>query len=491
MMVVEEPMLQCPSESAQLGSKPISISITVTRQREKGDVGEEATAQPTKDQHRVSSRAAAARRAAWNSGAPRCCRCAWSKHILAKKPASSTSLPSSLAYSPIDTMSDTPPAAADPTATASDAVDAAEAARLKREARKARILSKGSDRLARITNTGRGEGASAYLNDTTPSLPSTPKPNDATAVAAAAAASVARADDDDPLEVDISTLPRRGGPFGAPFGEDATNPFLMGGSGAGAGEAQNPMEALMAMMQGGPPGAGGPAGAPGQQPDMSGLPPQLAAMMQQFGAAGGGGGPFGGAPGAAMPTAVKTKSLTERLFGVVQATLIVALAVLAAKTSLFDTDHSSVVPDSVTDTFTRDAPAVGVLQRWARLGYQRPSADEWGLNPASTLSSLSMGPLSSLPPLLDLPGSRDRAAGCEDRGGGKKDARATLHARFAHRHAAHTQPAPGHQPGRQVPCAHQCLCQRHRHPRLCVRRNRALVRTSARWCRHARIAIRP
>ncbi|GAC75516.1 hypothetical protein PANT_16d00020 [Moesziomyces antarcticus T-34] len=294
-------------------------------------------------------------------------------------------------------MSDTPPAAADPTATASDAVDAAEAARLKREARKARILSKGSDRLARITNTGRGEGASAYLNDTTPSLPSTPKPNDATAAAAAAAASVARADDDDPLEVDISTLPRRGGPFGAPFGEDATNPFLMGGSGAGAGEAQNPMEALMAMMQGGPPGAGGPGGAPGQQPDMSGLPPQLAAMMQQLGAAGGGGGPFGGAPGAAMPTAVKTKSLTERLFGVVQATLIVALAILAAKTSLFDTDHSSVVPDSVTDTFTRDAPAVGVLQRWARLGYQRPSVDEWGLNPASTLSSLSMGPLSSLP----------------------------------------------------------------------------------------------
>jgi hypothetical protein len=82
MMVVEEPMLQCPSESAQLGSKPISISITVTRQREKGDVGEEATAQPTKDQHRVSSRAAAARRAAWNSCAPRCCRCAWSKHFV-------------------------------------------------------------------------------------------------------------------------------------------------------------------------------------------------------------------------------------------------------------------------------------------------------------------------------------------------------------------------------------------------------------------------
>lgn len=297
-------------------------------------------------------------------------------------------------------MSDTPPAAADPTATASAAVDAAEAARLKREARKARILSKGSDRLARITNTGRGEGASAYLNDTTPSFPSTPKPNDAPAASAAAtAASAARADDDDPLEVDISTLPRRGGPFGAPFGEDATNPFLMGASGAGAGEAQNPMEALMAMMQGGPPGAGGPGVAPGQQPDMSGLPPQLAAMMQQFGAGGGGGGgPFGGAPGAAMPTAVKTKSLTERLFGVVQATLIVALAILAAKTSLFDTDHSSIVPDSVTDTFTRDAaPSSRVLQRWARLGYERPSVYEWGLNPASTLSSLSMGPLSSLP----------------------------------------------------------------------------------------------
>ncbi|GAC97756.1 hypothetical protein PHSY_005343 [Pseudozyma hubeiensis SY62] len=280
--------------------------------------------------------------------------------------------------SPDPTPVPAPAVSEQPEASAAAApVDAAEAARLKREARKARILSKGSDRLARITNTGRGEGASAYLKDNTPSLPTTPTPNSSAQLNNPIAAA---RDDDDPLEVDISTLSPRAGP---PRGEDATNPFAMFGSGgdpmmmggAGQGGQQNPMEALMAMMGGAGGGMGGPPGADGQ-PDMSGLPPQLAAMMQQFGAAGGPGGPGGSS---AVPTATTTKSLSERCFDLLQAVLVVALAVVAAKSSLFDTNRSSVLPDSVSETLDKlpSSSFPSTLRRWAKLGYQQPSPLEW------------------------------------------------------------------------------------------------------------------
>ncbi|SPO30155.1 uncharacterized protein UTRI_05994 [Ustilago trichophora] len=287
------------------------------------------------------------------------------------------------------------PAAAPATAAAAE-VDPAEAARLKREARKARILSKGSDRLARITNTGRGEGASAYLKDNTPSLPTN---TDSTASITTTSGSIRPpsaplgiADDDDPLEVDISTLPRHG----PPRGEEATNPFAMFGGmpGQDGSGGQNPMEALMAMMQGagGPSGPGG--GGPGGQPDMSGLPPQLAAMMQQFGA-GGAGGP--GGPGGASnisPTVAQKKSVSERAFDLLQAILVIALAVLAAKSSLFDFDRSSIVPSSISETFETLAPEslsgpTNTLRRWARLGYQKPSLTEWSsISPSTTTSFL-------------------------------------------------------------------------------------------------------
>lgn len=279
--------------------------------------------------------------------------------------------------------------------TPSAQVDAAEAARLKREARKARILSKGSHRLARITNTGRGEGASAYLKDNSPSLPSTPQSNTSPADPLATSA-----DDEDPLEVDLSALPLQAG---APRGEEATNPFAMFGDAPGQGQ-QNPMEALMAMMQGGDGrgggggGGGGPFGGGGlggsgsdgqqQQPDMSGFPPQLAAMMQQFGA--------GDTTGPGTRTATQKKSISERAFDLLQAILVLALALLAAKSSLLDFDPSSPAPDAVDDAFEKIAPnciscaPTNTLRRWARLGYQRPSAEEWAsVSRSSTTSFLT------------------------------------------------------------------------------------------------------
>lgn len=294
------------------------------------------------------------------------------------------------------------PAAA-PAAAPTAEVDPAEAARLKREARKARILSKGSDRLARITNTGRGEGASAYLKDNTPSLPTNTNSTTSTTTTTGSprppSALLGIADDDDPLEVDISTLPRQD----PPRGEEATNPFAMFGGmpGQGGPGGQNPMEALMAMMQGagGPGGPGG--GGPGGQPDMSGLPPQLAAMMQQFGA-GGAGGP--GGPGGASnisPTIAQKKSVSERAFDLLQAILVIALAVVAAKSSLFDFDRSSIVP-SISETFETLGPEslsgpTNTLRRWARLGYQKPSISEWSSISPSTTTSFLPQSLPTLP----------------------------------------------------------------------------------------------
>ncbi|EPQ27277.1 uncharacterized protein PFL1_05200 [Pseudozyma flocculosa PF-1] len=290
--------------------------------------------------------------------------------------------------------------------TDSTSVDAETLARQKREARKARILSKGSDRLARITNTGRGEGASAYLDASSPlgpsrpssavsSTPASPAPGAATARAGAAAPGA----DEDPMEVDISTLPtisseqvRRG--------EAASgNPFLdMGGAGGPSG---NPMEALMAMMQGQGAGGGGPfgAGGPGMGPEgaqgppnLEGLPPQLAAMLQNMPGFGGGAGGAGAGPGGdaqGPPTALRVKTLPERLFDVLQAGLVVLLAIYFARSSLFNDDHSSFASDvaSASTLHTSATSATSTLHRWARLGYERPLESEWTL----TNLSLSLG----------------------------------------------------------------------------------------------------
>lgn len=247
-----------------------------------------------------------------------------------------------------------------------DGADAAEAARLKREARKARILGKGSDRLARITNTGRGEGASAYTDLSSPS---------------ARSPALSPSNEDDPLEVDVSTLAQP-----HTYGDQSPNPFMMGAQQQQQGAMpQNPMEALMQMMQGGGGMGNGMGGGPGDQEDMmAGLPPQLAAMMQQFGGAGM--GPGAGAPNVA-PTTTKRKSGSERAFDFVQAALVLLLAALAAKSSLFNTDHTSPVPEAIDLAAAKSDASISAMQRWARLAYQRPSPQEWSLYSTSSLLS--------------------------------------------------------------------------------------------------------
>ncbi|KAN0062958.1 hypothetical protein ACQY0O_004780 [Thecaphora frezii] len=267
--------------------------------------------------------------------------------------------------------------------------DAAELARQKREARKARILAKGSDRLARITNTGRGEGASAYLTPSTPLGPS--RPSSAISSSSSPATSVTARGDEDPIEVDVSTLPTIASDEVRRGEAAAGNPFADMGMSAGAnhpggGMPANPMEALIAMMQGqGGPSGGteglfGAMGADGAQgaPNLEGLPPQLAAMLQGMpGFGGAASGSASGAGGAQAPlTALRTKTWTERLFDLLQAALVAVLAVYFARNSVFNTDPTLLSTDPIA-TATASLSSTSSLQRWARLGYDAPSYSDW------------------------------------------------------------------------------------------------------------------
>ncbi|PWN54339.1 hypothetical protein IE53DRAFT_293431, partial [Violaceomyces palustris] len=292
---------------------------------------------------------------------------------------------------------------ATPSSTNAQPVDAAEAARLKREARKAKILGRGTDRLARITNTGRGAQGSAWL-DTSVTLPSvsapappiSTSPNPASSQTDKGSASAQLPGEDaDPLEVDISSLPKTS--VARQAGDQQQPGFQQ--------MPQNPMEALMTLMGGAGAGAGqggsGGFGGGGPEGDMAGLQAQIAAMMQGMG--GGqtgdpnqpGGGPFGQQM---TPAPIKVKSLYERAFDLLQAGLVAGLAIWAAYSSMM-VFNSRPISDALNGekpfgfadvTINSFSSSDSPLLRWARLAYQSPSQVEWErVQQASSLSSPS------------------------------------------------------------------------------------------------------
>ncbi|KAN0062155.1 hypothetical protein ACQY0O_005512 [Thecaphora frezii] len=305
-----------------------------------------------------------------------------------------------------------PAATSTPTATTSAAnasepatPDAAEPVRQKREARKARILANGFDRLARITNTGRGEGALAYLTPSTPLGPLRPS----SAVASSSpATSVTACGDKHPIEVNVVTRPTIASDEVRRGEAAAGNPFADMGMGAGAnhprgGMPANPMEALVAMLQ----GQGGQGGGAGRlfgamradaaqgAPNLKGVPPQLAATLQGMPGLGGtASGSASGGGGAQAPlTVLRTKTWTERLFDL-QAALVVVLAVYFARTSVFTTDPTLLSPDPIAPTASLSSTSL--LHRWARLGYAAPSYSDW-TSPLLSCSSRGSGSVAALP----------------------------------------------------------------------------------------------
>ncbi|KDN45106.1 hypothetical protein K437DRAFT_294667 [Tilletiaria anomala UBC 951] len=239
-------------------------------------------------------------------------------------------------------------------------VSAADAAKARREARKAKILGSGSDRLARITKTGRGAEAEALY-------PSNPPLSSASE--AAAAASTARLATDDPDDVDISRLERPDGAR-APIDDERMQTLV------GLGQQdmpQDPFQQMMMMMSG---QLGSGAAESGGGP--SGMPFDLNAMLG--GAQGGGGGGSGAMPnlsglfgpqGMVVPS---PRSRLDKLFDLLHlvAMLILGFITVSAVFTQPSAEKSMVIASSEGEGAQILWDEQAGLQRWARLAYERP-----------------------------------------------------------------------------------------------------------------------
>ncbi|KAK0558432.1 hypothetical protein OC844_005158 [Tilletia horrida] len=299
-----------------------------------------------------------------------------------------------------------------PTTPSSSSADAAKA---RREARKAKILGSGSDRLARITRSGRGADAETLY----PSSPSPgPVPNagssspGATAGGGTNRSTGARAPspylDEEPLGGPLAGLTRADDPLGlgpgAGFGD---------GQGAGGGFDLAAMltrlqqHAAAAQGQGGA-GAGGEGegGAGGLPFDINQLL-ALAGMAQGGGGgpggAGGAGGPPGSAPGssaqaAAPPQGKIGRTALDKAFDLLRALIMIVFAFLAVS-SLFSRPSTDLLTGTGAKEgiLSTDDHQAHLLQRWASLAYRKPA--EWE---AQFFQMESFGLTSSTVPIFWL-----------------------------------------------------------------------------------------
>lgn len=276
---------------------------------------------------------------------------------------------------------------------AGNASDAAgDAAKARREARKARILGAGTDRLARITKTGRGGEAELLYADKPKSLggqsgsesrdplDGAPERDDDPLIERAAAA---KSETDDPDDIDISQ------PSGSMMAQQQQQmPSFFGGNGQDMPQdLQGMIQAMQqAMGAGGRPGPG----APGAGPDMNfPFPPGMGLGM--------------GAPPSQQPAEQASGShIVDRIFNLLRVFVFVgfgfALVYNAIKTGPALAEH--VVPEGDTGIVEK-FEHMSTLHRWARLGYERPAhwearhfdPESFGL-PIHGIVSLSLASIS-------------------------------------------------------------------------------------------------
>lgn len=280
-------------------------------------------------------------------------------------------------------MADTPPAATPPSSSAADE------AKARREARKARILNKGNDRLAKLTKQARGDEAEMlYGGSSGAAGTATPPRKGDQLTGEAAPSSMAVNESDDPPEIDIS---RQG-----EMDQELQRSMQMFQQRQQAGQQQqqgqqlqDPFQQMMAAMMGGGGGGGGPGGQlPQGMPDLSQL---FAAMQGEGGGAPGGGG--GGGPGQPpvdpsnlfAPAAPRGKRLSDRLFSVVHTALFVIVGYIffrstfAAAPAGAGTSGSDPLAYANPELQASFMDASDRLERtdkiykWASLAYYRPS----------------------------------------------------------------------------------------------------------------------
>lgn len=242
-----------------------------------------------------------------------------------------------------------------------DASSAAADAKAKREARKARILGAGNDRLARITKTGRGGEAEALYSNPPKPLGggiNTSIDDDEVLQRANAALRGGTGDaDDDPQDIDISQQQSA-----------QTNPFL-------------------AMMQQQQAGAGGQADQAGMPQDLQGMMRAMQeAMMNasqgqpgQPGQGPGGAGPqspFPFGPGAATAQQVPAgPSTTDAIFNLLRVFIFAIFGIALVYGALFGrhADAKQTVTEHATEQILDKFAHMSSLHRWARLAYERPA----------------------------------------------------------------------------------------------------------------------
>ncbi|KAI0044060.1 hypothetical protein FA95DRAFT_1583899 [Auriscalpium vulgare] len=245
------------------------------------------------------------------------------------------------------------------------------------EARRQAILKRGSDRLAKLTNTARGEDAAILHDDPPiPPLPSAPGVNLANFIGEESAPppSVRRRPAPDAHASPFDALGLGGAPPDPSVWSEQQQQqlmqALMGGTASagrpGASTPQdNPLAALMSAMGGGglPPGGGpGPTSnnAAGPSPD-----DPLMALMSSLSA----GAPPPGAA-ASAPTTVKPKSLAQKLlpvFHILSVWTLVAYFVLWKEPGEFYGRVSSA-----------ELPG-GLWRRWADLRSRQAIENAWGV----------------------------------------------------------------------------------------------------------------
>lgn len=253
----------------------------------------------------------------------------------------------------------------------------ADDAKARREARKARILNKGSDRLAKLTKQARGDDAEMLY----PSSGSTSKATTTADQLKGDAPLDVNAMDDtaDPPEIDISQQAAMDADLNR-----AMEMFAQQRQAQGQGQeqsqaqsqAQDPLQQMMAAMMGGSSAGNGPANG---MPDLS----QLFAAMQGN-ADQQQGGPQDPSSAAGNPFAPQPrgKTLSDRLFSFVH----VALFVLVGYIFFSSTFSGSVTEPQTNPLITQDEDLYHSMieksqqleysdriHKWASLAYYRPS----------------------------------------------------------------------------------------------------------------------
>ncbi|CAO1635489.1 unnamed protein product [Parajaminaea phylloscopi] len=275
----------------------------------------------------------------------------------------------------------TPDVAGDSTAasgaTSSPSSSAADEAKARREARKARILGKGSDRLAKLTKQARGDEAELLYPsaEASPSRAATPAK-----VVDSLAPSATEEVHDDPEEIDISNQGRMDAEL-----QQAMMAFRQ--QQQQQQQSQQPQDPLAQMMAALSQGGGGPGA--GGMPDLGQLFAAMQGQQPPPGAAGDDGMagmfPPGFSPPVPPPAPGSGSRFLDRIFSLIHIVLFALLGYLALSSTLSSSKspgYDQEVREAVSSTVGYSPGLVtrrehleteARLYKWASLAYYRPS----------------------------------------------------------------------------------------------------------------------